>query len=71
MNPLWSWCLTLVGFVGLLCAGSRKWWGWLILCGNECLWVVYAVTTRQWGFIFGAIVYGLAYTRNIRKWKQT
>lgn len=65
---LWSWVLGALGVTGLLIAGNRVWWGWLINLANEVLWVVYAIVTEQYGFILMAIAYGLVYARN--KWRH-
>jgi hypothetical protein len=68
---LWSWVLGSLGVTGLLIAGNRVWWGWLINLVNEVLWVVYAVVTEQYGFILMAIAYGLVYARNARNtWRH-
>ena len=68
---IWSWVLGTLGVTGLLIAGNRVWWGWLINLANEILWVVYAVKTKQYGFILMAGVYALVYARNARNgWKH-
>ena len=68
---IWSWVLGTLGVTGLLIAGNRVWWGWLINLANESLWVVYAVKTKQYGFILMAAAYALVYARNARNgWKH-
>jgi hypothetical protein len=68
---LWSWVLGTLGVTGLLIAGNRVWWGWLINLANEVLWVIYAVKTKQYGFILMAAAYALVYARNARNtWKH-
>lgn len=67
---MWSYILSAVGVTGLYFAGSNKWWGWCIALLNECLWIIYAVQTQQYGFIFGAIIYGLVHFRNAVSWKK-
>lgn len=62
----WSWVLGILGVTGLLIAGSKIWWGWLINLVNEVLWIVYAMTTKQYGFILMAIAYASVYARNAR-----
>lgn len=61
---IWSWILGTVGITGLLIAGRRVWWGWLITLVNEVLWISYAIATKQYGFIFMAICYATVYLRN-------
>jgi hypothetical protein len=63
---IWSWVLGTLGVTGLLIAGNRVWWGWLINLANEILWIVYAVRTKQYGFILMAIAYAAVYARNAR-----
>jgi hypothetical protein len=65
----WSWVLTAVGVTGLYLAGRKIWWSWLIGLSAQILWLAYAVTTKQFGFIISAFVYGSVYASNARKWK--
>jgi len=66
----WSWLLTLVGVTGLWAAGSKKAWGWAIGMAAQGLWVAYAITTKQYGFLLAAACYWTVYFRNWRKWRQ-
>ena len=59
----------VVGAFGLFTVGRKVWWGWMVLILNEWLWVIYAVNTRQYGFIVAAIIYGTVYVNNILKWR--
>ena len=70
MSQAWSWVLTVVGVVGLYFAGLRKPWAWFIGLGEQVLWLVYAVTTRQWGFVVSAGIYGWVYAVNARAWMR-
>ena len=64
----WSWFLTAVGVTWLWLAGSGRWWAWgLGICAEGC-WIVYAITTKQYGFIVGALAYGAIHARNL--WTQ-
>ena len=60
---LWSWLLTGIGLVGFWLVGRHR-WAWLVLCGWEVLWAVYAVATRQYGFLVSAIVFTGVFGRN-------
>ena len=68
----WSWSALLAGFgvVGLYLAGRDSWWGWALGLLDEALWVVYAVSTRQWPFCLSALAYGWVYGRNLRAWRR-
>lgn len=67
---LWSWVLMLVGVTGLWAAGSRRSWGWLIGLGAQGLWVAYALSTEQLGFLVSAAAYGTVYARNFIRWRD-
>jgi hypothetical protein len=70
MSQYWSWILVAIGVTGIFFVGRKTIWGWLILCVNECLWIVYAVMTDQYGFIVGAIIYGIVYVKSFLHWRQ-
>jgi hypothetical protein len=44
---IWSWVLAAIGVSGIFFVGQKTIWGWLILLANECLWIIYAVTTQH------------------------
>jgi len=65
-----SYVLSVIGVTGLFVIGRGKWYGWLIAFLNECLWVTFALTTKQYGFLLGAGVYGTVNVYNARKWRR-
>ena len=67
---MWSYVLAAIGVTGIFFVGRKTIWGWLILCLNECLWIVYAVTTKQYGFIVAAIAYGIVYVKSYILWRR-
>ena len=67
---LWSWILAAIGVSGIYFVGRKTIWGWLILLANEVIWIVYAVSTKQYGFIVSAIAYGVVYVRSFIHWRQ-
>lgn len=67
---MWSYLLAVVGILGLYIAGKKKASGWAIGLSAQVLWVVYAVSTKQWGFIVSAIAYGTMYAKNWLSWKR-
>lgn len=67
---LWSWVLAALGVTGIYFVGKKTIWGWLILCVNECLWIIYAVVTQQYGFIFAALAYATVYIRSYLHWRR-
>lgn len=70
MNPLWSFVLTGIGVSGLYLVTNRHWYGFMIGVGVQVLWVVYAVSTTQWGFIISAAAYGYVNVRGWCKWQS-
>jgi hypothetical protein len=66
----WSWVLAVIGVTGIFLVGKKTIWGWLVLGLNECLWIVYAITTKQYGFIAAAVAYGAVYIKSYLHWKQ-
>ena len=70
MIAWWSWILTAVGVTGLYFAGRRRALGWAIGLGAQLLWIAYALTTRQYGFLVSAGAYGWVYARNFRDWTR-
>jgi hypothetical protein len=68
VTPYWSYLLTAVGAVGLLLAGRMKRTGWLVGLGAQGLWIAYALSTQQPGFLISALIYGSVYARNYLTW---
>lgn len=67
---LWSYTLAAVGILGLYLAGRKKAIGWAVGLFAQVLWIAFAVATRQWGFIFSALAYGIVYAKNWRGWHR-
>lgn len=66
----WSWILATIGVTGIFFVGRKTIWGWLVLLFNECLWIVYAITTEQYGFIVAALAYAVVYLRSYIHWSK-
>lgn len=68
---LWSWILTGVGLTGFVLAGQRVWWCWYINVGCQVLWLAYGLSDpSRYGFVLGAVVYSIVFTRNAVKWTR-
>jgi hypothetical protein len=67
---MWSWLLACVGVVGTFFVGRKTIWGWIVLFFNECLWIAYALITKQYGFIFGSLAYMSVYVRSYIHWSK-
>lgn len=66
----WSWLLAAIGLTGLWLAGSKRSAGWAVGVGVQVLWIVYALATRQYGFIASALGYGAVNGRNWLRWRR-
>lgn len=67
---LWSWILAAIGVTGIFFVGKKTVWGWLILLSNEFIWIAYAITTKQYGFIISALAYAAVYIRSYIHWRR-
>ena len=70
MTQYWSWLLAVIGVAGIFLVGRKTIWGWLILCVNECIWILYALATKQYGFIVMAVAYALVYIKSYMQWRR-
>lgn len=67
---MWSWVLAVIGVTGIFLVGRKTIWGWLILCINECLWIIYGLATKQYGFIVMALSYAAVYIKSYIHWRK-
>jgi hypothetical protein len=67
---MWSYVLAAIGVTGIFFVGRKTIWGWLVLLLNEFLWIMYAITTEQYGFIFAAVAYGFVYIKSFMHWRN-
>lgn len=65
----WSWILMAVGVFGLRVAGKHNRLGWAVGFGAQGLWIAFAITTKQYGFIVSALAYGWVYAANFLSWR--
>jgi nicotinamide riboside transporter PnuC len=67
---MWSYVLAIIGVTGIFFVGRKTIWGWLILLTNECIWVAYALATKQYGFILMATAYSAVYIKSYMLWRK-
>lgn len=67
---LWSWILTAVGVFGLYLAGKKNKFGWAVGIAAQSLWMAFAISTEQYGFLLSALAYGWVYTKNFLAWRR-
>ena len=66
----YSWVLAVIGVSGIYFVGRKNKWAWLWLIFNECLWIIFAVATKQYGFIFAALAYTAVYIKSFLRWSR-
>lgn len=67
---IWSFVLAAVGIAGIYLAGKKSKWGWGLGLAAQILWLVFALTTAQYGFILTAVAYGAVYGKNLWQWHK-
>lgn len=67
---MWSWVLALCGIAGTFLIGKKTIQGWIVLFINETLWIIYALQTKQYGFIVGSLAYMSVYVKSYRYWNR-
>jgi len=77
-DTLWTWLLfgmELIGIYGMLMAGRKHWWGWLVVMLHSVPWFVYAVMFDKPGFMAMSILWWSTHLYNGSRWyaekKQT
>ena len=72
MSQVWSWALAALGVTCLyfISRKSTRTWGWAGALAIQGIWVVYAIVTKQYGFIASAVAYGLMYGKNLAAWQR-
>jgi hypothetical protein len=60
-----------MGITGMYFVGKKRWEAFLWLIVMECLWIVFAIQTKTYGFIVGSVAYMVVYTRNAKLWRSS
>lgn len=50
-------------------AGSRWRWTWALSLGNQALWLIWIIATRNWGFLPMNACMWIVSVRNHLKWQ--
>jgi hypothetical protein len=69
-NLIWSIVLSVIGVYGIYLAGRKNQLGWLVGFSAQALWFIFAIVTKQYGFILSALAYGTVYGRNYIRWRN-
>jgi len=65
MTSVLSWLLTGVSVVSLWVTGRSPQWGWTLCLAAQPVWVAYALTTGQPGFLVSAVTFSIIFSRNL------
>ena len=67
---IWSYILSGLGIVTMLLTGRKLAIGWLVGLTNSVLWIIYALTTGNYGFIISSLVFIVVQIRNYLAWTK-
>jgi hypothetical protein len=65
-----SWVLSFTSALMLWMMGNKSKWGPRLGLANQVLWIIYAVTIKEWGLIPGVILYAIVHIRNLIQWER-
>lgn len=65
-----GYVLSAFGITGLILAGRKNAWGWLISLCSQAAWATYIIATNQWPLIYGTFAYAMVYAHNFTKWRR-
>jgi len=64
-----DWVLSFTSCLVLWLMGEKSKWGPMVGIANQALWLVYAVSLKEWGLLVGVIAYAVIHIRNCFKWE--
>jgi len=65
-----TWVLSLTTVASLWLAGNKWRWCWLFSAANQVLWVIWNVTSENWGFMPMSLIFMAVAIRNHRIWNR-
>ena len=67
---LWSFVLASLGLLSLYLTGKKMKSGWVVGLANSFLWIVYGISSKQYGFIVSAFVFIAVQLNNYINWSE-
>ena len=67
---IWSVALGIAGVTGQYIIGKKSHKGYLIGMGTQVLWLIFAIQTKQYGFILLCCLYFGIYWKSWRAWRE-
>jgi hypothetical protein len=66
----WSWIITALTLFSMYFVEQKRKEGWLVSFGTQAVWILYALTTKQYGFLAPAPFFIVLYARNYVRWAR-
>lgn len=63
-----TWAINIIFLIVLWMTGNKMRSGWLLGLFLQLLWVMYAITTKQYAFLVAVIPVTIMYSRNWILW---
>lgn len=70
MIDVWSWLLGSIGILGLFLTTQKLAIGFAVGIVVQVLWVIYAVSTDQYGFLISAPAYAFVNLLGLYQWTR-
>jgi nicotinamide riboside transporter PnuC len=67
---LWSYVLAGLGILSLYLTGKKMKSGWVVGLINSALWIIYGLTSGQFGFVASAVVFIAVQLKNYLEWSS-
>ena len=61
--------LSIISIYQMWIAGDKKPYAWMVMIGNQCLWLVWIVASGTWGFLLLNVALFIVGIRNHRLWQ--
>lgn len=68
MAEWWSWALVSVGMFGQYLTTKKNPAGFVVGLGAQLMWLLYALSTNQYGFVVSAVGFGCIYVLGFYRW---
>lgn len=66
----WDWILALLGMFGLYLTTKKMVAGFVVGASLQVLWLTYALSTSQYGFVLSAVGFGFVNLLGIYRWTR-
>ncbi len=64
------WLLSVIIIYQALLAGNKHKYAWLVGEGNQALWLLWIIVSKNYGFLPMNIALWIVFTRNHLKWNK-